>query len=314
MLGWLNWLTNSRTVVLHGLATFRTVMVIVAGLGTLAACGPTPQEAVRLYSEGKFQEAHELLQLHASRKDPIASYFLAQMYERGDGVKPDLDRAVNLYMSAATRGLPQGQAALAALQSTAAEGEQLAEVLATLNRVAEQQPEAGLPRLCEALLYLASKYPDIDYGSEFLSCATKLQQLDELTALRLQASAYVSGALGEKDFNKGAIFAEQAAKQGDVGAHAILAAAYAEGLGKPQDFLRAYAHANVAVALSAGTMSDSRRNELERLQKRAFRNLSQQAQQSASELAGKLKESTSTLQRNWNLEHRFAWALQTGQG
>lgn len=298
-------------------------MLVLAPL--LGGCGPSTQDGVRLYAEGQFQQAREVFLVKAVHNDPIANYFLAQMYERGEGVEADLDKAVNQYMAAATRGLPQGQAALAALQATAAEGPALAERLQALQTLASQHPEAGLPRLCETLLYLAGKSltkktPDAEtpaaaatetgYGSDFLACAENLQAYDEVTALRLLASAHVSGALGSKAFDQGANYAEQAANQGDIAAHAMLAAAYAEGLGKPQDFQRAYAHANTALTLSAGQISSGRRNELERLQKRAFRNLSQADQQAATKLAAQLKENTGDQHRRWELEHRFGWAMQ----
>lgn len=277
----------------------------------LSACnGPTTQDGVRLYADGKFAEAREILQIRTTRNDPVANFFLAQMYERGDGVTADLDRAVNLYMSAASRGLPQGQAALAAMQATGAQGEALDRLLQTLAELATQHPDVGLPRQCEVLLYLANKDAETDYGSEFLSCADKLQQHDEVLANRLLASAHASGVLDKKDFEKAATFADKAAAEGDYGAHAILAAAYAEGLGKPQDFARAYSHANTAVALAGKLMSANRRTELERLQQRAFRNLSQAEQRAAEQMAAKWKQSGADNLRRRELEHRFSWALQ----
>ena len=150
-------------IVAHGIGRaavrLRWLAMAVLAMGPLlSGCnGPTTQDGVRHYADGEFQQAREILQLRVTRNDPVANYFLAQMYERGDGVKADLDRAVNLYMSAASRGLPQGQAALAALQTTAAPPETLPSLLATLERLASEHPDAGLPRQCEALLYLANK-------------------------------------------------------------------------------------------------------------------------------------------------------------
>lgn len=266
---------------------------------------------MQLYADGHYQEAREILQKRASRNDPIANYFLAQMYERGDGVTADLNHALNLYMLSASRGLPQGQAALAALQATAAEGDALANLLQTLQDLADQQPEAGLPRHCEALLYLAIKDTETDYGSGFLSCADKLSAYDAVLANRLRASAEFAGVLGKKDNAKGVSYATQAADEGDPGAHAILAAAYAEGLGKAQDFRRAYAHAATAIALGDKLLSDKRRKEMERLQKRAFRNLSQSAQREAEKLAGSFKASGEEKLRDRERTHRFGWAMQT---
>lgn len=292
----------------------RRLLVSAVAVSLLAACnGPTTQEGVQLYSDGKFQEARDVLQQRITRNDPVANYFLAQMYERGDGVKADLDRALNLYMSAASRGLPQGQAALAALQVTAAQGEQLALRVQTLKDVASRHPEAGLPRLCEALLYLGIKDQETDYGSDFLTCAEQLKGYDEVSAARLLASAHVSGALAQKDFAKGAEFASQAAAAGDAGGHAMLAAAYAQGLGKPQDFSRAYIHAGTALAVGTRQMSENRRKELEQLQKRAERNLSPTALQQANKEIERLKTEAAAQLHGWEMEHRFGWALQPAQ-
>lgn len=292
---------------------FSRLVVLLIALPWLAGCnGPTTPDGVQRYADGDYAAARDILQLRSTRNDPVASYFLAQMYERGDGVKADLDRALNLYMSAASRGLPQGQAALAALQSTAADGNQLALRLQTLHQVADQHPEAGLPRLCEALLYLAIKDQETDYATDFLACSEKLLGYDAASAQRLLASANVSGALGKKDFDKGARFAEQAAEAGDAGAHAILAAAYAEGLGKPRDYGRAYAYAMAALVLGSNNMSAARKTELDRLQQRAFRNLSPTQQQAASKLAEQLKTAAAAQKRSWELEHRFGWALHSG--
>lgn len=299
---------------LYPLQQLGRIVTVAIGLSLLAACnGPTTAEGVRLYSEGKFQEARDVLQQRVPRNDPVANYFLAQMYERGDGVKADLDRALNLYMSAASRGLPQGQAALAALQVTAAQGEQLALRLQTLKEVASQHPEAGLPRLCEALLYLGIKDQETDYGSDFLACAEQLKNYDDVSAARLLASAHVSGALAKKDFAKGAEFASQAAAAGDAGGHAMLAAAYAQGLGKPQDFNRAYIHAGTALAVGSRQMSENRRKELEQVQKRAERNLSPTALQQANKEIERLKTEAAAQLHGWEMEHRFGWAMQAAQ-
>ena len=298
----------------YRLQRLASMALAATGLLLLTACnGPTTPDAVRLYSEGKFQEARDILQLRATRNDPVANYFLAQMYERGDGVKADLDRALNLYMSAASRGLPQGQAALAALQVTAAQGEQLALRLQTLKAVASSDPEAGLPRLCEALLYLGIKDQETDYGSDFLACTENLKSYDEISAARLLASAHASGALAKKDFVKAVEFANQAAAAGDVGGHAMLAAAYAQGLGKAQDFSRAYIHAGTALAAGARQMSENRRKELEQIQQRAQRNLSPTAVQQANKEIERLKTEAIAQLHGWEMEHRFGWALQAAQ-
>ncbi|NQD37729.1 sel1 repeat family protein [Permianibacter sp. IMCC34836] len=288
---------------------------LVAGLlPLLAACGPTTQDGVRLYAENQFAEALPVLQMHAAREDAVASFFLAQMYERGDGVAADMEKAANLYMTSAKRGLPQAQAVVAALQSANPAKNDIPTLLQTLQRIADANPDAGLLRLCEVLHNLASAAADGSYQTEFMQCTEQLRSSDDASASRLQASGYISGAAGSKDFAKSAMLAEQAAAEGDIRAHAMLAASYAEGLGKAQDFLRAYAHASTALALGNGVMSENRRKEIERLQKRAFRNLSKEDQARAEQLAEQIKQKTAPLLESWNQEHRFAWALQQPAG
>jgi len=295
----LRWQSQIRALLLTGL------------LSLLVACGPTVQDGVRLYSEEKFSEALPILQIHAAREDAVASYFLAQMHERGDGVKAEPEKAANLYATAAKRGLPHGIATVAALQIAASNRNNIPELLQTLERIATHDPEAALLRWCEVLHNLASAAEDGAYQADFLSCTDRLLASDDASALRLLAAGYISGAAGAKDFAKSASNAEQAAGKGDIRAHALLAAAYAEGLGKPQDFVRAYAYAHTALVLGGAVMSEGRKKEMDRLQTRAFRNLSQNSQAEAEALAGRLKENSQRLMRVWDQQHRFAWALKT---
>lgn len=296
----------------HRVFHWRWQRWLVAGLlPLLVACGPTTQDGVRLYAENQFADALPVLQMHAAREDAVASFFLAQMYERGDGVTADMEKAANLYMTSAKRGLPQAQAVVAALQSTNPAKNDISTLLQTLQRIADSNPDAGLLRLCEVLHNLASAASDGSYQTEFVQCTEQLRSVDDASALRLQASGYLTGAAGSKDFAKSAELAEQAATAGDIRAHAMLAASYAEGLGKPQDFLRAYAYASTALALGDGLMSENRRKEIERLQKRALRNLSKEDQARAAQLAEQLKEKAAPLLESWNQEHRFAWALRS---
>ncbi len=283
----------------------------LCGVLALTACSPGPdtRTAVQLYADGKVAEAMPILQLHASRKDPIANYFLAEMYLRGDGVEANAEKALNLLMAAAGRGLPRGRAALAALQSTDIRARNLPALLTTLNEVANQHPDAGLLPLCEVLHNLALGDDGDQYATEFTECAERLLEQDEASASRLQASWLVSGKAGDKDFAKSAELAERAVQGGDLRALSMLAASYAEGLGRPRDFRQAYAYANAALALAGPQMSPARRSSMETIQKRALKSLSQNEARLAEAQARKIRDEAVNANQEWNLTYRFGWAL-----
>ena len=52
----------------------------------------------------QMQEAHELLESAAEEKEPRAQYMLAKMYERGDGVAQDFNKAFALYTQSSLNG------------------------------------------------------------------------------------------------------------------------------------------------------------------------------------------------------------------
>lgn len=288
----------------------------LCGALALVACSPGPdtRTAVQLYADGKVAEAMPILQLHAARKDPIANYFLAEMYMRGDGVEANAEKALNLLMAAAGRGLPRGRAALAALQSTDTRARNLPALLTTLNEVASQHPDAGLLPLCEVLHNLVLGNDGAQYATEFTECVERLQEQDETSASRLQASWLVSGMAGDKDFAKSVELAERAVQGGDLRALTMLAASYAEGLGRPRDFSQAYAYANAALTLAGPQMSAARRSSMETIQKRALKSLSPNEVRMAEALARKIRDEAVNANQEWNLTYRFGWALATPTG
>ncbi|BBP80700.1 MULTISPECIES: tetratricopeptide repeat protein [unclassified Pseudomonas] len=79
----------------------------------LSGCFETPVEktdkAIGLYrpdttAPQQMQEAHELLESAAEEKEPRAQYMLAKMYERGDGVAQDFNKAFALYTQSSLNG------------------------------------------------------------------------------------------------------------------------------------------------------------------------------------------------------------------
>ncbi|MDU9411028.1 tetratricopeptide repeat protein [Pseudomonas sp. zfem005] len=79
----------------------------------LSGCFETPVEktdkAIGLYrpettAPQQMQEAHELLESAAEDKEPRAQYMLAKMYERGDGVAQDFNKAFELYTQSSLNG------------------------------------------------------------------------------------------------------------------------------------------------------------------------------------------------------------------
>jgi len=100
---------HSRT----GLSHFHRAMCVRQ---TGAMQGPSPginQQAITLYSQGRYSEASPLLDQACKIGSPEACRDLGYMYANGDGVEIDLRRAVALFSEACNAGYANGCTALA---------------------------------------------------------------------------------------------------------------------------------------------------------------------------------------------------------
>ncbi|TDQ45597.1 tetratricopeptide repeat protein [Permianibacter aggregans] len=275
----------------------------------LAGCdAPNTRQAVELYAEGKYKEALPIFINAAGRRDPVAYYFMARMYERGQGVDADPAKAMNLYMNAANEGLDRGRAAVAAFQA----GNQIEvdKQLAILQSIAENDPSSGLAWYCEALHQLSNDpRSEYDYTELLQSCINQLRGVDQATAFRLLSSAYAGGLGVKKDPAKALSFAEQAAEAGDIKAHSSIAYGYYEGVDRPSDLVKAYAHAHTALVLGGKTMSIERRTAMEQLIKTISRRMSAGQMAQGKQLAEQVRKNAEQSHKTWLQQQLIDWAM-----
>ena len=84
-----------------GLASVAMVLLAHATPAGAAA----PEEAFAAFLRGDYAAALPLLEPLAVRGEPQAQYFLALMYDMGQGVPPDPTTALKWYRSAAAAGI-----------------------------------------------------------------------------------------------------------------------------------------------------------------------------------------------------------------
>ena len=93
-------------------------------LATPVVAQSTTEDGIRAVLSGDYHSAALILRPLADatgRPDPVAQFFLAVLYETGQGVRPDLLRACGLYLGAATRANPFSEPAAAIAASMRAQ-------------------------------------------------------------------------------------------------------------------------------------------------------------------------------------------------
>ena len=93
-------------------------------LATPVVAQSTTEDGIRAVLRGDYGAAARILRPLADdtgRPDPVAQFFLAVLYETGQGVRPDLLRACGLYLGAAARANPFSEPAAAIAASMRAQ-------------------------------------------------------------------------------------------------------------------------------------------------------------------------------------------------
>ena len=280
------------------------------GIALLCGCNPpSSREAIERYASGDVKGALEDLQKGAGRKDLQATYFLALIYDYGDGVERDSAKANNLYMNAATLGLPRAQAIMYVLQLADKKHRKVENIIPALAALADQDPIGSLRWYCEGLHNLATEDDGYDVSEQFTTCLEKLKDVDEASAYRLMASAYFGGLSYPKDDVKGVEMAKKAAAAGDLRAQPLLANAYYNGKGTQRDLVRAYAHAQTAISIGNQVMSKSRKEEMQSIKERTEKRFSSAQLAEAKSLAGKIQSQSQQAYQQWREKYLFAWAI-----
>jgi hypothetical protein len=99
------------------LSVFLMAIMVLMLLGASVSLARADlQGGVNAYYDGNYAVALENLKPAADANDPVAQYFLGEMYLRGKGVEQDFQQAAAWYEKAATNGHADAQSAIGSLE------------------------------------------------------------------------------------------------------------------------------------------------------------------------------------------------------
>src|SRR5260221_13511008 len=87
-------------------------LLLFLSLAVPAFAGPSFEEAAALYDDKDYKSAMEIAGPLATAGDARAMAMMGAMYQKGEGVKTDLDKAIDWYTKAAEAGHTAAQFAL----------------------------------------------------------------------------------------------------------------------------------------------------------------------------------------------------------
>ncbi len=97
--------------------TLAVVLMAVLALGAPVSLARADlQDGVDAYYEGNYAAALENIEPAAQAGDPVAQFFLGEMYLRGKGVDQDFEQAAAWYEKAAIGGHADAQSAIGSLE------------------------------------------------------------------------------------------------------------------------------------------------------------------------------------------------------
>ena len=179
-----------------------------------------------IYYEGRdgvkqdLEQALKLFKKAADQEEPIAQYYLGEMYEKGLKVKKDLIKAVDLYETAVQNDFPKALEALKKLANLKQEGNAYAQ--RTLSRLYYQG--MGVERSVEQAFYWLQKSAD---------------QGEPLAQYNL-SQLYHYGVGVKKDLRKAFYWLKKSAEQGEPLAQYNLYYFYYQGVGVGEDAREAF--------------------------------------------------------------------------
>lgn len=151
-------------------------------------------EGVQYYQSGKYEEAFPLLKNSADSGNAIASYYLGEMYRKGEGIDKDGNMACRRYLESAERENVDAYL--------------LTSVCYYLGKGFEQN-------YTEAFKWGKKVSEEID--------ETKLSEYDRERYAILMSNLYVQGKGTLQDFSEAAKWAEKASRLGDAESQAMMA-------------------------------------------------------------------------------------------
>ncbi len=214
----------------------------------LALAQSTVDAAVEALDARDFETALAILQPLADAGDPMAIYYLGDMYRLGYAVDPDVVHAADLYTQAAEAGVPEAQDTLALMYLRGMGVEQDAtQAVYWLQQAADQA--YGPAEVALGLRYLNGEGvdKDVDVALQWFHTAADQGLPEAQYQLGLM---YATGNGVEQDYAQAVAWTQLAADQGFLAAHYNLGVAYEAGQGVEADPIQAFFHFAVAYVMS----------------------------------------------------------------
>lgn len=228
--------------------SFVLAAFLAAAPVNLASAQSTVEAAVEALAARDFDAALAILQPLADAGDPLAIYYLGDMYRLGYAVDPDLAHAAELYLQAAEAGVPEAQDTLALMYLRGMGVERdAAQAFYWLQQAADQG--YGPAEVALGLRYLNGEGVERDVEAAlhwfYIAADKGLPEAEYQLGLM-----YATGNGVEQDFAQAVAWTQLAADKGFLAAHYNLGVAYEGGQGVEPDPVKAFFHFAVAYIMS----------------------------------------------------------------
>lgn len=174
-------------------------------------------EAQKAYAKGNYEETFIIVEPLAALEHPAAEYLLGKMYEFGHGVNKDMQKALDLFTSAASKGYAAAQAKLGQWNLEAGKDYDLA--LNWFNRAAEQGYALAYSSLGD--MYAKGYGVDQDYAKA-IDCYQKAAQNGDPQACLKLGIMYEKGEGVPADLKQAVFWYQKGADLGDAESAASL--------------------------------------------------------------------------------------------
>ena len=210
--------------------------IFLCSSGLLAIAGNL-EKGITLYDTKKFNEAFPLIEKEARQGNAKAEFYLAMMYDYGNGTKQNTKKAVYWYKKSAAQGNPKAMYNLAYMYSHGTGVETDSKKAFELY---QQSAEKGIPeaQFNLALMYAKGKGTGQDYVKAFQWFHKAALQGNDDAQYNVAVS-YTEGRGIPQDYTQALYWYEKAAAQDNTLAQHALGIVYRNGEGVPVDIDKA---------------------------------------------------------------------------
>jgi len=168
-------------------------------------------EAIEFGKQGEFRKAFQIIKDEAYSGDRFAQFALGDMYDRGEGVEQDMDKAIQWYRRSAKQGDIAGMYSLSQVLRKYDAYRDIDESVRWLKAGARKED----PRAQNALskLYFEGDYVEPDY-EKAVKWARRAISNEDADAMHSMGLAYVDGQGVDADYERALHYFEMAARHG----------------------------------------------------------------------------------------------------